>query len=140
MHCCVHKYNDFPPNSLLKKRIDLKFKRINNDTDEDFADLVEIDPWDIQKEEIPHYLQEGCVCYADRHKGEIIACVRAFLWDEFDEIALRRTLRLASNEAYDWRGACAKAMRGKGVLPFLSYHAINDLSREFNNTAVLAIT
>jgi RimJ/RimL family protein N-acetyltransferase len=68
------------------------------------------------KEELKRYLDNGCICFAFRYKGEIVA----YSWCSLNALYYKgRTVSLKQNEAYFFNARTYKAFRGKNLAPYV---------------------
>ena len=93
----------------------LDFKEIYEFDEDEIIELTKIDPWRIPARLSIEKLKEGWCCYVAKYKGRIIASSWSVAGPEFYEPYLRRTLSLANDEVYTWRGFCVPDYRGRGV-------------------------
>jgi hypothetical protein len=106
----------------------LEFKQLTATDIEEINELTDIDPWNISKSVTLEKIQDGWLCYVVKYRGQIVANGWTKAGPEIYEPHLRRSFTLADNEAYDWRGFCVPAFRGKFVLPWLNNRVVNHLA------------
>jgi hypothetical protein len=118
--------------------IDVEFLEVTQESTELIDELTRIDEWSIGTPATLTYLAEGERCYVASHDRMIVASVWIALGPGFQDSYSRRRFTLAPAEAYLWRCQTLSSFRGRGVLPALLYHAVDDVSRRFGKTEFVA--
>lgn len=117
----------------------LTFKRITEGDESEIDELTAIDEWNTSKQASIGKLREGWLGYVAKRKDRIIASGWAFGGDRFEDSFLKREFRLAEDEVYLWRGFCVPAYRGRGVIPCLASHMIDNISMSLGKSRYLCL-
>lgn len=100
-----------------------------SDIDADLIDeLSKQDVWNISKESTLAELKKGEIGYIARNEGKIVATWWTLFDSVFHDYYLNRDFTLAPDEAYHWRIWTVREYRGKGIVPQLSTHILEDIS------------
>jgi GNAT superfamily N-acetyltransferase len=138
-HFYVFEYKENPDTPPPICENGLEIKEITAADDDEIDELTEIDEWKTSKSLTLRKLEEGWHVYIAKHKGRIVASQTVVMRDRFDDPAIRREFRLASDEAYYWRSFCIPAYRGRGIFPMFGRYYLTDVARRYGRSHGLIV-
>lgn len=108
--------------------IQIGIEQLSDNNAELIDELTTLDVWKISKTSTLAELEKGEIGYIARNEGKIVATWWTLLDSVFHDSHLNRDFTLAPDEAYHWRIWTVREYRGKGIVPHLSAHILDEIS------------
>jgi len=114
--------------------INIDIKKISKNDVDLIDELTNLDVWHISKSSTLNELEAGEIGYIVKNEGIIVSTWWTFVDRVLHDGYLNRDFILAPTEAYHWRIWTVREHRGEGIVPHLSAHVLDDISRRYHKS------
>ncbi len=119
--------------------VELEFREITADDNDEIDELTAIDEWKVPKSVTLRKLKQGHHLYIAKHKGRIVASQTIIMRDRFQDPELMREFKMASNEAFYFRAFCIPEFRGRGIFPIFGRYNLRDAEVRYGRGSALTL-